>query len=325
MSRITRMLASRNSFRLLPVFFLLAPTFGKEVRTPASAAPGLHHAAAVAAVIRCGAASSSTVDCKGQLPVGWQAQTNKAQLFSKILKTIETSADERYGVRGGVVKNVQGGKQRWKMVEPLEDANHVDISDLKSPVVIGRLRHLRGASESMGNGLKKGDNVAFVVVYPDVFTETPDVNDTNADQHSSYRIVKLKYIAKRPVIDVGPALRDFTPCHVKPNDESSALHPQRLNAQAQFATCASSMISAEEFAGFFAMTVDSARRIAADSSNIVRSVAVSELVRAYDAEKARAVETHRSFGRSNYLEWVGTEGLWFTCGLGCCYAKPVTN
>ena len=222
-------------------------------------------------------------------------------------------------------KNVQGGKQRWKMVEPLEDANHVDISDLKSPVVIGRLRHLRGASESMGNGLKKGDNVAFVVVYPDVFTETPDVNDTNADQHSSYRIVKLKYIAKRPVIDVGPALRDFTPCHVKPNDESSALHPQRLNAQAQFATCASSMISAEEFAGFFAMTVDSARRIAADSSNIVRSVAVSELVRAYDAEKARAVETHRSFGRSNYLEWVGTEGLWFTCGLGCCYAKPVTN
>jgi hypothetical protein len=242
-----------------------------------------------------------------------------------MLTRIETSTSERYGVRGGVVKNIDGGRQRWKMVEPLEDANQVDISDLASPVVIGRLRHLRGADEVMGHRLNRGDNVAFVVVYPDVYTEAPDVNDTKADRHASYRIVKLSYNGATPVIKIEPALRDFTPCHVNPNDENSALHPQRPNSQAQFATCASSMISMEEFAGFFTMTVDSARKVALDTSNVVRSVAVRELLQAYDAERERRVSTGRSFGRSNFLEWVGSEGLWFTCGLGCCYAKPATN
>lgn len=323
MPRFAEILPTSTSYRWLPVFVLLVPTLGTDARTSANGAD-THHAPPPPSVIRCSAASGSTANCVGYLPVGWKTQADRAQLFATMLAKIETSANELYGVRGGVVKNVQGGGQRWKMVEPLVDANLVDISDLKSPTVIGRLRHLRGANETMGNGLNKGDNEAFVVVYPDKFTEGPDVNDTRADLHASYRIVKLSFSAGGvPSIDIGQARRDFTPCHVNPDDESSALHPQRPNAQAQFATCASSMISTEEFASFFTMTVDSARKLTTNNDyNIIRRVALKELLQSYDAERERSRSVHGSFGQSNFLEWVGSEGLWFTCGLGCCYAKP---
>lgn len=324
MSRIAGIPTSGTSLRWLPLFALLVPNLGHDPHIASTSRADTRHATPSAATIRCSDAGGGTANCIGYLPVGWSTLTNSAKLFADMLTKIETSTVERYGVRGGVVKNIQGGGQRWKMVEPLDDANLVDISDLRSPTVIGRLRHLRGANETMGNGLKKGDNVAFVVVYPDVFTEAPDVSDASADLHASYRIVKLRFTsAGKPVIDIGPALRDFTPCHVNPADDTSPLHPQRPNAQAQFATCASSMISTEEFASFFTLSVDSARMLASNAdSNIIRRVALSELLRAYDAERERTRSVHSTFGRSNFLEWVGSEGLWFTCGLGCCYARP---
>ncbi|MEP7384046.1 MAG: hypothetical protein ABI910_20370 [Gemmatimonadota bacterium] len=323
MLHIHSFLPSRMNRRWLPVLLVLVPGVRIGSHPGPKSDPDRHVTTSASAISPCGSGAAGTADCLGQLPVNWKTQTNEAKLFADILAKIDVSSNERYGVRGGVVKNIQGGAKRWKMVEPLEDANRVDISNLKSPVVIGRLRHLRGADEIRGQHLKKGDNVAFLVAYPDVYGEAPDVNDGVADYHAYYRIVKLRFTLGFPRIDVGPAIHELEVCHVNPNDESSALHPQRPNAQAQFATCASSMMSSEEFADLFTLQIDVARRQALDTSNVIRSIVLREQLRFYDAEKARTAQARGSFGKSNFLEWVGSEGVWFTCGLGCCYTRPV--
>jgi hypothetical protein len=227
-----------------------------------------------------------------------------------------------------MVQNIAGGQNRWKLVEPLIDANQVHIQRITTPTVVAVVRFLRGVDESVG--LKNGE-MAFLVVYPDIFDEpSDDARDVNQDAVSYYRFVKYKEVNSVASIDIGGKVYDFRPCREDQGNPQSPLHPWRRVSQAQYATCDASMMSAEAFASLFSLPLDSARLQARRSENTVRRRVLVEQLAFFDSTMAQLNRARRlgspslrtTFGSSGFLEWTGMEGVWITCGLGCCYARP---
>lgn len=281
----------------------------------------------------CGTTLTDPLACSGKLPPNWFKSTPErhVKLFTELLDKFEQASADSFGVRGGVAENtapIADKKRRWKVVEAVRDANDVNFERLAYPVVVSVIRFFRGDDESAQSTLGATTRAAFLVLYPDGWnTADEPLDPTPNDGLAPFRIVKLVQkpgeLAYKVEISQGNRFVEY--CRSIPGDSTSEGHARELISQANFLTCPGASISPMTEASFYRLTRSEVRaRLRADGSTTweklrLREIWIRDSTLRWPVGQVSPATMSTFLG--NFIPWDGDEGLWFTCGLGCCYAK----
>lgn len=256
--------------------------------------------------------------CIGALPKGWTGLTQDSlkTLFGRMRTAFRKASSAAAGPKGGIAMRQQG--KHWLKVEPLPDAHLWHMKETNGPTVVAVITLVRSEGTDASTNLDERDT-GFLVVYPDEY-DADDVKDT-ADSRSFFQIVRhvdRKLATDRidiPRVDTADIVVDCG--HAKRNDFSYA----------DFESCAGAQISRDERMHQMSMTFAEARatlnKLKGPDSTLPFAVALRELLEGADKRRAK-MSTAAPDDSAHLLAYV-EHGVWFSCALGCCYAKTARN